>query len=128
MRNVTLTVLEGAVFYEIEDEQVDQSLGVKLTKNNSYPIETGIFHKIHTVSATPSCYMYTFINGTREKLKLPLHEIKKYYPMKSPFPLLEDTGKRIDNFVLMMQHIYNSLINIFYEPILRKSKSAQSSN
>lgn len=123
LRNVTLTVLEGAVFYEVEDEPLGQSLGVKLAKNSSYPIETGIFHKIHTVSLTPSCYMYTFINKTREKLKLPVDESKKYYPMKSPFPLVEDTSKRIDNFILMMQHIYNSLLNILYnKPILRRGK------
>ncbi|KAG5894578.1 hypothetical protein JTB14_021558 [Gonioctena quinquepunctata] len=93
--NVTLTVLEGKVAYEVEDESSLQSIGVKLEKGQSTPVEVGLFHRIHTISETPSCYMYTFTTkGEHEKDPVE----KKRFRMYSPFPLFEDIQQRLNSF------------------------------
>lgn len=115
LQNVTLTVLDGAIFYEIEDN--DQSLGVKLSKGDDYPIETGMFHRIHTISSTPSSYMYTFINKTKQVAGDSTSKNKNHYLMKSPFPLLEDVQEQLRNVIRTLQHICSSCKNIFYQTI-----------
>ncbi|XP_074031124.1 gamma-glutamyl carboxylase isoform X2 [Leptinotarsa decemlineata] len=64
--NVTLTIMEGEVVYEVEIGNSLQSVGVKLSRGQSTSVEVGIFHKIHTISKTPSCYMYTFTRTSKE--------------------------------------------------------------
>ncbi|KAJ8971128.1 hypothetical protein NQ314_000860 [Rhamnusium bicolor] len=110
LQNVTLTVLEGAVVYEIEDRDTFQSLGVTLKKGESVPIEVGLFHKIHTISEVPSCYMYTFIR--EEKVDVKPAENKRV--MYSPFPLVEDVQDRLESFVRMWCHIGNSILYILF--------------
>lgn len=124
LTNITLTVLEGMVIYEFEDETSKQSVGVQLYKGDSYPLETERFHRIHTVSKTPSCYMYTYVNGTKEELKdTETASIKPKYVMKSPFPLVEDIGERWNNHVRMLRHIWNSFLYVLYRrPIVKRSR------
>ncbi|EFA03079.2 vitamin K-dependent gamma-carboxylase isoform X3 [Tribolium castaneum] len=124
LRNVTLTVLEGEVFFEIEDEETSQSYGVKLGKNESVPVEVEVFHKVHTISSTPSCYMYVYMNKTREYLgELPQSSDSDRDVMYSPFPLIEDVQFRIDAFLRMVGHISNSFLHVFYnQPLIRRSR------
>jgi vitamin K-dependent gamma-carboxylase len=124
LRNVTLTVLEGEVFYEVEDEHADQSFGIRLNKNESVPVEVGVFHKIHTISSTPSCYMYVYVNKTREYLgDAPKSVGGDRDVMYSPFPLLEDVQFRIDSFLRMVAHISNSFLHVLYDhPLIRRSR------
>lgn len=124
LTNITLTVLEGAVIYEFENEEIGQSMGVKLSKGDSYPLESQRFHRIHTVSETPACYMYTYVNGTKEAMgNKEAVSTKPKHVMKSPFPLLEDVGERVDNFLRMVGHISNSFLYVMYHrPLVRRSR------
>ncbi|XP_073992155.1 gamma-glutamyl carboxylase [Rhodnius prolixus] len=56
LTNVSLTVLRGGVIVEMEDSEI------KLTAGERVAIPTATFHKIHTTTSTPACYMYTFYN------------------------------------------------------------------
>ncbi|CAH1236549.1 unnamed protein product [Diabrotica balteata] len=107
LENATLTVLEGTIVYEIENIGTLQSQGITLNKGQSIPIEIDAFHKIHTISNTPSCFMYTFskkdIVGTTD--------IKAAY---APFPLIENMVERMESALLMWTHIKNSVFNIFF--------------
>lgn len=66
LRNVTLTILNGDVIYEVDDTDSKQTRAMKLSKDFSYEITTGMFHRVHTIGLNPSLYMYTYINQTRE--------------------------------------------------------------
>lgn len=126
LRNVTLTVLEGEVLYEIEDEDLNQSFGFRLGKNESIPIKVGMFHKIHTISSTPSCYMYIYVNKTKENQANTGSEQNQFdmnrETMYSPFPLIEDVQSRMDAFLRMISHISNSFLHVLYnQPLIRRS-------
>lgn len=124
LTNITLTVLEGIVIYEYENEETGQSVGVQLNKGDRYPLEAHSFHRIHTISKTPSCYMYTYINGTKEALEgKEAATTRPKHAMKSPFPLVEDLGERWDNFLKMVGHISNSFLHLmYYRPLIRRSR------
>ena len=64
LANVSLTVLEGEVTYSKEGYKETQTI----KKNKFVMIETGRFHKVKTTSPHPACYMYTFINRTKQHL------------------------------------------------------------
>lgn len=109
--NVTLTVLKGDVVYEIDDDYSMQSVAVRLKKGDSIPIEVGILHKIHTISRTPSCYMYTYARGYTEDDKIEKSSNRLVY---SPFPLLENVEARINAFLMMWKHIINSVFHLIF--------------
>lgn len=110
LSNVTFTVLEGEVVYEIEDTVLLQSIGVKLKKGDSIPIEVGFFHKIHTISQNPSCYMYTYTRGSVIEENIGKTNAKFY----SPFPLLEDTEVRYREFLRMWKHIVSAMSHLLF--------------
>ncbi|KAJ8913553.1 hypothetical protein NQ315_017104 [Exocentrus adspersus] len=119
LRNVTLTVLEGEVVFEVEDQDTLQSLGATLRKGDHVPVETGVFHKVHTVSKAPSCYMYTFVRDASSEEE----EVVRSYTMYSPFPLLEDVWNRARAFATMWEHIGGSfLFLLFGRPYHLRSK------
>lgn len=124
LTNITLTVLEGSVIYEFEDEETGQSMGVNLKKGDSYPMEAESFHRIHTTSKIPSCFMYTYVNGTKEALGgSEITSPKPKHVMKSPFPLVEDLEERWNNFLRMIGHISNSFLHVMYhKPLIRRSR------
>ncbi|KAJ8947431.1 hypothetical protein NQ318_009637, partial [Aromia moschata] len=109
--NVTLTVLEGEVVYEIEDPDTMQSLGVKLGKGDSIPVEVGYFHKIHTVSSVPSRYMYTFTRDEKAEQEEPAEGRNVMY---SPFPLIEDVQDRLQAFLRMWKYIGDSFLYVVF--------------
>ncbi|CAL1530882.1 unnamed protein product [Lymnaea stagnalis] len=63
-KNTTLSVLDGKVIVEL----LDQKRNITLNANESLQIPAGTFHNIYTVSETPSCYMYLFVNTTEAEL------------------------------------------------------------
>lgn len=126
LTSVMLTVLEGSVVLELENEETSQSIGVPLHKGDRHPLQANSFHAIRTVSKTPACYMYTYINGTKEALegkeKVNTDD-RPNHVMKSPFPLVEDLGERWDNFLKMIGHISNSFLHLtFNRPLIRRSR------
>lgn len=74
LTNITLTVLEGDVILEVaENQTIQPTTNMKenisrhrMTKDESVGIPARVFHMVHTVSETPACYMYSYINRTRQ--------------------------------------------------------------
>ncbi|PNF20660.1 hypothetical protein B7P43_G03021 [Cryptotermes secundus] len=74
LTNITLTVLEGDVIVEIGENETVQPMRKakekiswhRITKDESVGIPARTFHRVHTVSMTPACYMYTYVNHTRQ--------------------------------------------------------------
>lgn len=133
MKNVTLTVLEGEVYYERDNIQFKHSqspLGAKLASGASTRVRVGIFHRVHTLGSRPACYMYTYINKTREESGEMLNDnlvidngdaATKVY--NSPFPFLEDMATRFDRIGTTLGFIGNSLLNVFYNvPMVRRTR------
>ncbi|XP_033644268.1 vitamin K-dependent gamma-carboxylase-like [Asterias rubens] len=58
--NTTLEVLNGEVVVELVDVRKNVSLKV----GGKMQIPAGQFHNVYTISSTPSCYMYIFVNTT----------------------------------------------------------------
>lgn len=99
--------------YEVEDE-MGGSMGVKLFKGDTFPVETGIFHNIHTVGNSPSCYMYTY----EKKIANTMDEAEEKRQVRSgysPFPLIEDVQGRLGAFYKMLLHISNGFHRILYK-------------
>lgn len=112
LSNITLTVLEGEIAYEIEDEYLMQSVGLRMKKGDSIPVEVGVFHKIHTISSSPSCYMYTYVKSKKPDYDEDI-QIANGYP-HSPFPIFEDFEVRLNAFLAMWKHVTNSLLYLLF--------------
>lgn len=63
-KNTTLSLLDGTIIVEL----LDQKRNVTLNSNEFLQIPAGTFHNIYTISETPSCYMYLFVNTTEAEL------------------------------------------------------------
>lgn len=63
--NTSLTVLKGEVIVEL----VDRKENITLLEGDKVQLPAQEFHNIHTVSSTPSCYMYIFVNTTDVEFK-----------------------------------------------------------
>ncbi|XP_030623185.1 vitamin K-dependent gamma-carboxylase isoform X1 [Chanos chanos] len=63
--NTSIQVLQGLLNVEIVDEKKNYSLhpGEKMQ------LPAGAYHKVHTVSDDPSCYMYIYVNTTEAELQ-----------------------------------------------------------
>ncbi|XP_071828913.1 vitamin K-dependent gamma-carboxylase-like isoform X1 [Apostichopus japonicus] len=59
--NTSLHVLSGNILVEIPA----QKKNVSMAMGDTIKLSAGEFHNVHTVSSTPSCYMYLFVNTTR---------------------------------------------------------------
>ncbi|XP_014681352.1 PREDICTED: vitamin K-dependent gamma-carboxylase-like [Priapulus caudatus] len=69
--NVSLHVLKGNLV--VEQENIGN---VSLQTGDQVQINPGAFHFVHTVSATPSCYMYLYTNMTLVQLQRNLTEFE----------------------------------------------------
>lgn len=66
--------MEGDVIVEIGENETVQPMRRRkekisrhrITKDKSVGIPAKTFHRVHTVSMTPACYMYTYVNHTRQ--------------------------------------------------------------
>ncbi|CAG5134217.1 unnamed protein product [Candidula unifasciata] len=61
--NTSITVLAGEVILEL----VDLKKNITLGPDKSVQIAADTFHNVHTVSETPSCYLYMFVNTTEAR-------------------------------------------------------------
>ncbi|XP_063218903.1 vitamin K-dependent gamma-carboxylase isoform X2 [Bacillus rossius redtenbacheri] len=73
LANVTVTVLSGSVRVEKEQHMTAQRYNnatfIKeqiLNAGQSTAVPSGTFHKVHTISAGPSSYMYIYFNETKQ--------------------------------------------------------------
>lgn len=65
LTNVTLTLLEGRIQVSIEDVES------RVLYPGDKILLAGDFHRISTISETPSCYMFSYYNTTLSKTELP---------------------------------------------------------
>ncbi|XP_067011234.2 vitamin K-dependent gamma-carboxylase [Anabrus simplex] len=126
LTNVTLTVLEGEVIVEEEaveskmdgqDKLINQTVG----EGKSVRIPVGVFHKVRTSSPTPSCYMYTYINQSRQIMELrdPHYDSPKDHEKKEG--VLDEIRNRIDNFFTAIAIVSNAVLNLLYSvPMVKR--------
>ncbi|XP_058473628.1 vitamin K-dependent gamma-carboxylase [Solea solea] len=62
--NTSINVLQGQVKVEIVDEKKNYSL----QSGEQMKVPAGAYHRVHTVSENPSCYMYIYVNTTEAAL------------------------------------------------------------
>ncbi|XP_041478309.1 vitamin K-dependent gamma-carboxylase-like [Lytechinus variegatus] len=62
--NTTIQVLSGSVMVEL----VERKRNITLHIGDRIQLPAGDFHNVHTVSDTPSCYMYVFVNTTEQAI------------------------------------------------------------
>ncbi|XP_066594912.1 vitamin K-dependent gamma-carboxylase [Prorops nasuta] len=115
LTNVSLTVLEGDVVYS----EKGQSNTIALSKGQSVPVKTEIFHTISTVSLYPACYMYTYTNQTREQQNTNgITEIRK---AKDPLPIMKELKYKAKAWIRTFSHITNAFFNLVYNvPMVRR--------
>nr|XP_022908134.1 vitamin K-dependent gamma-carboxylase isoform X1 [Onthophagus taurus]XP_022908135.1 vitamin K-dependent gamma-carboxylase isoform X1 [Onthophagus taurus]XP_022908136.1 vitamin K-dependent gamma-carboxylase isoform X1 [Onthophagus taurus] len=120
LRNVSLTVLAGEVEY-CDDEDGENI--IKLSKGDRVNVQSGVFHKVTTISDIPSSYMYTYVNKTQENLKESDRSIIGNKRKLSPFPFIEESGVFFENLYKMFSIIYNSILNMLFDvPMVRRTK------
>ncbi|XP_053267780.1 vitamin K-dependent gamma-carboxylase isoform X1 [Pleuronectes platessa] len=63
--NTSIHVLQGTVNVEM----VEEKRNVTLQPGEQTKVPAGAYHKVHTVSEDPSCYMYVYVNTTEAALQ-----------------------------------------------------------
>ncbi|NXS80250.1 VKGC carboxylase, partial [Erpornis zantholeuca] len=71
--NTSLRVLRGTVLVEL----VEQQRNLSLQEGEGTQLPAGQYHKVHTVSAEPSCYMYLYVNTTALQLEQDLARLRE---------------------------------------------------
>ncbi|XP_011302375.1 vitamin K-dependent gamma-carboxylase [Fopius arisanus] len=113
--NVTLTVLEGQVTYSEENWQST----VTVDKDNRVSVTPGKLHEITTVSAYPSCYMYTYTNQTKEQLAV--NGITEPSRKRIGFPILKEIQYKVNAWWRALGHITNAFFYLVYDvPMVRR--------
>ncbi|XP_069669123.1 vitamin K-dependent gamma-carboxylase isoform X2 [Periplaneta americana] len=128
LTNITLTVLEGEVIVEAGDNVTDKHkqgrgnkiLRQKISKGESMGVPARLFHRVHTVSATPSCYMYSYVNHTRqlqeEQGDTPVADVEH----KSR-GLWREFTFRLENMARAVGLVSNAILNILYSvPMVKR--------
>ncbi|XP_030845915.1 vitamin K-dependent gamma-carboxylase [Strongylocentrotus purpuratus] len=62
--NTTIQVLSGKIMVEL----IERKRNITLEIGDRIQLPAGAFHNVHTVSDTPSCYMYVFVNTTEQAI------------------------------------------------------------
>ncbi|XP_065254811.1 vitamin K-dependent gamma-carboxylase [Emys orbicularis] len=71
--NTSLQLLKGEVMVEIIKEQRNYTL----QEGDRMQLPPGEYHKVHTVSPEPSCYMYVYVNTTDVALERNLTQLQE---------------------------------------------------
>lgn len=71
--NTSVRVLQGRVLLELVEQRRNHSL----RPGDSMQLPAGQYHKVHTVSAQPSCFMYTYVNTTAVALERNLSRLQE---------------------------------------------------
>ncbi|XP_041280593.1 vitamin K-dependent gamma-carboxylase isoform X2 [Onychostruthus taczanowskii] len=71
--NTSLRVLRGQVLVELVEQQQNHSL----QEGQAMQLPAGQYHKVHTVSPEPSCYMYLYVNTTALELEQKLTRLRE---------------------------------------------------
>ncbi|XP_055847044.1 vitamin K-dependent gamma-carboxylase [Episyrphus balteatus] len=106
--NITLTVIEGSVIYKNDSKEYILSSG------QSMSLTAGEAHQVTTTSKGPSCYQYTYVNTTMERLKETIDD-GSLQKNDGLLPLWTEFLQRISNYKIFVRHILNSLMFIVYK-------------
>jgi len=85
--NVSLILLKGEIRIEqpgmenVTLRSLETDLSHGFLENSKVSIAVDAFHKIHTVSTLPSCYMYTYRNKTEDSVNYSSEEEKEDPPL-----------------------------------------------
>lgn len=131
LSNVTLTILDGQVYYELVSRKhtkkniksMEKSIAIHLTKGETIKVPSKFFHRIHTVGDKSACYMYTFMNSTMKNMEEDPTRIHKaaYEENKPKLPIWKELTEKINNLVTFLQHIGNALLYVVYGvPMMRR--------
>ncbi|XP_040437349.1 LOW QUALITY PROTEIN: vitamin K-dependent gamma-carboxylase [Falco naumanni] len=71
--NTSLRVLRGEVLVELVEQHHNRSL----REGEGMQLPAGQYHKVHTVSPEPSCYMYRYVNTTALALERNLTRLQE---------------------------------------------------
>ncbi|KAM6341382.1 LOW QUALITY PROTEIN: vitamin K-dependent gamma-carboxylase [Podargus strigoides] len=71
--NTSLQVLRGEVVVELVEQHQNRSL----REGEGMQLPAGQYHKVHTVSPEPSCYMYLYVNTTALALERNLTRLQE---------------------------------------------------
>lgn len=127
-------MLEGDVIVEIaEGKTVQPTTNMKekisrhrITKDESVDIPARVFHMVHTVSETPACYMYSYINRTRQ-----LQEQEASGTPQTTQVNQKNTGLwkefafRMQNIARAIGLVSNALLNVLYSvPMVKRVRVA----
>lgn len=134
LTNITLTVLEGDVIVEIPENKTVQSTTNmqenisrhRITKAESVSIPAKVFHTVHTVSETPACYMYSYINHTRQM------QAQERSGMPQTTEVDQKKTGLWDVFVIRLQNmeraiglVSNAVLNVLYSvPMVKRVRVA----
>ncbi|KAG5678096.1 hypothetical protein PVAND_007798 [Polypedilum vanderplanki] len=113
MDNVTLTVLSGIVKFEQEND----TSTITLSQGQSIHVKSGVFHKVTTVSDTPSYFLYTYINSTHQfnDVQNSAESQKHEMQTKAIFSTLaQELRARYENYKKFFYHVANSFLFEFY--------------
>lgn len=109
-------MLEGQV--NVELDKVNHSLST----GHSMSVPSKRFHKVHTISTTPSCYMYTYVNQTH--LNGVLHQTKiggKDDDKSNNNDFLNEILQRWENFLRAVALVSNAFLKILYNvPMVKR--------
>ncbi|KDR20856.1 vitamin K-dependent gamma-carboxylase isoform X2 [Zootermopsis nevadensis] len=134
LTNITLTVLEGDVVVEIDNYTVKprrkKRLSIsrhRITKDESVGIPAKVFHRVHTVSKTPACYMYSYVNHTKQLQEENDTENPQTTEVgKKNNRLLNKLVIRLKNMARAIGLVVNAILNILYSvPMIKRVRIVQ---
>lgn len=120
LEDVTLTVLEGRVVLELNPPLTGapaaphvRRANVTLEAGASAAVPSKAFHRVHTVSDTPACYMYAYTNLKR------MREVRAQPESPPPPPptrktLMGAVRTRVKNVQRAVTLVSSALLNILY--------------
>jgi len=131
LTNVSLVLMKGSVVVEQNKTQnvtmtVEMNDFDLLSGSQRVTIETDRFHKIHTISSFPSCYMYTYTNATADRTAEP-PEPEEAQPEPHCLYIINLVKTfLLDKFNIFTRSFYlimNAYLNLFFDVpmVIRKS-------
>jgi vitamin K-dependent gamma-carboxylase len=131
LTNVSLRLMKGTVIVE---QNKTENASLSMDERNfdlssltqKVAIESGRFHKIHTVSSFPSCYMYTYSNGTADSEPETPPEKEEDPEPHCPYIIGLITNFALDKFNTFSRSFYlimNAYLHVFFDipMVVRKS-------
>lgn len=110
LRNVTLTVLEGAVMYRKVDTNTSKAI---YSSQSITGIEANAFHNIQVISDTPASYMFTYLNYTMQLLDRNGGEVM-VEESKPKLPLWAEFKSRAADYKRFFIHVGNAFLHEVY--------------